>query len=56
MRSGSGGYVNFLVEADEDRVRATYGGRSTGASPGSRPQFDPDNVFHLNANIKPAKP
>ena len=53
-RSGVGSYVNFMAEYEEDRVRAAYGRRSTTGWPQLKAKYDPDNVFHLNANIPPA--
>jgi FAD/FMN-containing dehydrogenase len=50
--SGSGGYVNFMTEYDEDRVRNSYG-EKYGRLQQVKAAFDPDNVFHLNPNIKP---
>lgn len=51
----AGGYINFLSDVgDEDRVRATYGAAKYERLARIKGQYDPGNLFHRNANIKPA--
>lgn len=47
------GYVNFMMDDGEERLRATYGtnyDRLTRV----KAEYDPSNVFHTNWNIRPA--
>lgn len=49
-----GSYVNALSDVDEDRLRASYGPAKYERLAAIKRTYDPDNVFHRNANIKPA--
>jgi FAD/FMN-containing dehydrogenase len=50
--SAEGGYVNFMADDDQDRVRANYGANYDRLVDVKR-AYDPDNLFHLNQNIRP---
>jgi FAD/FMN-containing dehydrogenase len=47
------GYVNFQMQETGERVRAMYGDNYDRLAHVKR-QYDPDNVFRVNQNIKPA--
>jgi FAD/FMN-containing dehydrogenase len=49
----SGGYVNFMSDEGDERIRAAYRGNYARLAR-TKKQYDPDNVFHINQNIRPA--
>ena len=51
--SSGGGYVNFAMQEDEARVKESYGVNYDRLR-NIKKVYDPDNLFHLNQNIKPA--
>ena len=51
--ASGGAYVNFMTADEEDRVRAAYGA-NYGRLARVKRQYDPNNVFRVNQNIKPA--
>jgi len=50
--SEGGGYVNFMMEEGQDRIRATYG-ENYQRLQAVKDKYDPDNFFQVNQNIKP---
>jgi FAD/FMN-containing dehydrogenase len=50
--SEEGGYVNFMSGDDQERIRANYGGNYDRLVDVKR-EYDPDNLFHLNQNVRP---
>jgi len=52
--SDEGTYLNFLSDADDDRVRSSYGEAKYRRLAALKAEWDPENVFHHNPNITPA--
>lgn len=50
--ASGGAYVNFMTEEEADRVAAAYGSNYERLVKIKR-HYDPENIFHLNQNIKP---
>ncbi|MFZ0284528.1 MAG: FAD-binding oxidoreductase [Terriglobales bacterium] len=50
--SAGGGYVNFMMEEGEDRIRETYG-KNYDRLAKIKKRYDPGNLFRVNQNIKP---
>jgi FAD/FMN-containing dehydrogenase len=51
--SAGGAYVNMMMEEGQDRVEAAYGDNYQRLAT-IKAKYDPDNLFHVNQNIKPA--
>ena len=51
--AAAGGYVNMIMDEGDDRVRAIYGPNYDRLAQ-VKAKYDPDNIFHVNQNIKPA--
>ena len=47
-------YVNAIEGGGTDRVRAAFGERTYERLAAIKDRYDPDNVFHLNQNVRPA--
>jgi FAD/FMN-containing dehydrogenase len=47
-----GGYINFMSEDDQQRIKANYKGNYDRLVEVKR-AYDPDNLFHLNQSIRP---
>jgi FAD/FMN-containing dehydrogenase len=50
--ASAGAYINFMTEDEGDRVTAAYGSNYARLVQIKR-RHDPDNIFHMNQNIKP---
>lgn len=50
--ASAGAYVNFMTEEEAGRVESAYGSNFERLRQIKR-QYDPENFFHLNQNIKP---
>ena len=50
--SEQGGYINFMADDDRDRIQVNYKGNYERLVQVKR-AYDPDNVFHVNQNIRP---
>ena len=51
--SAGGAYVNMMMDEGEDRVRASYGDNYKRLAK-IKAEYDPENVFRVNQNIRPA--
>lgn len=50
--ASAGAYVNFMTEEEGGRIAAVYGDNYSRLVAIKR-HYDPENIFHLNQNIKP---
>ena len=50
--ASAGAYINFMTEDEADRITAAYGSNYARLVQIKR-KHDPDNIFHMNQNIKP---
>ena len=51
--SAGGAYVNFMMDEGHERIRATYGANYERLAR-IKARYDPDNLFHVNQNVRPA--
>ena len=52
--SAGGGYVNFLMDEGEERIASSYMGNQERLA-AIKAQYDSENLFRVNQNIKPAQ-
>jgi hypothetical protein len=50
--ASSAAYVNFMTEDESDRVASAHGANHARLAQ-LEARYDPQNVFHLNQNMKP---
>ncbi len=49
-----GVYLNYTSDEGEDRVRSSYGEEKYARLVALKDRYDPENLFHLNQNIRPS--
>jgi FAD/FMN-containing dehydrogenase len=47
-------YLNFLADANDEKLKAAYGEKKLARLAKVKRQYDPENVFRINQNIRPA--
>ncbi len=52
--SSGGAYVNFMMDEGDERIRASYGPNYNRLA-AIKAKYDPQNLFRINQNIKPAE-
>ena len=50
--SAGGAYLNMIMDEGQERVRAAYG-ENYDRLARIKAKYDPDNLFHVNQNIRP---
>jgi len=50
--SAGGAYVNMMMDEGVDRIKAAYGDNYDRLV-AIKTKYDPNNLFHVNQNIKP---
>jgi len=53
--TSAGHYVNDVVESGTDVVRAIYGEAKYERLVGLKREWDPENVFRMNQNVRPQR-
>jgi FAD/FMN-containing dehydrogenase len=53
--SSAAAYVNFVGDADAERVRSVYGDELYDRLARLKREYDPSNLFSRNQNIRPAR-
>jgi len=54
LQDGPGAYVNFLNDDGAERIQEAYPGPTYERLRQVKRRYDPDNLFRLNSNIRPA--
>ena len=50
----TGVYLNYTSDEGDERVRSTYGPEKYARLVALKDRYDPENLFRLNANIRPS--